>query len=90
MKQRYINSSRNTRSSEYTLLHLLLRPNSVCSFIFTSLIAHVMVNIAPSALFFLKDVLVSDKKAQTLCTGGVSLLAWHLKGVHSCDIQRRP
>lgn len=49
-----------------------------------------MVNIAPSALFFLKDVLVSDKKAQTLCTGGVSLLAWHLKGGHSCDIQRRP
>mgnify|MGYP004642413043 CR=1 FL=1 len=70
MKQRYINSSWNTRSSEYTLLHLLLRPNSVCSFIFTPLIALVMVNIAPSALFFLKDVLVLEKKAQTLCTGG--------------------
>ena len=90
MKQRYINSSWNTRSSEYTLLHLLLRPNSVCSFIFTPLIALVMVNIAPSALFFLKDVLVLEKKRRLCVLGGVSLLAWHLKGARSCDIQRCP
>ena len=43
-------SNWDTCSSEYTLLHLLLRPNSDCSFVFTPLITLIMVNIAPSAL----------------------------------------
>lgn len=54
-KIRVRRSNRNTCSSEYRLLHLLLRQSSDCSFVFTPLITLIMVNIAPSALSFLKN-----------------------------------
>lgn len=43
-----------------------------------------MVNIAPSALSFLKNVLISDKNELTLCIGiGFALLLdWYLKDTH--------
>lgn len=51
-KIRVRRSNWNTCCSEYRLLHLLLRQNSDCSFVFffTPLITLIMVNIAPSAL----------------------------------------
>lgn len=52
-KIRVRRSNWNTCSSEYRLLHLLLRQNSDCSFVFTPLITLIMVNIAPSAPFAL-------------------------------------
>ena len=45
---------------------------------------NIMVNIAPSALFFLKNVLISDKNVLNLCTGigFMSLFVWYLKDTH--------
>ena len=44
----------------------------------------LLVNIAPSALFFLKNVLISDKYVLTLCTGigFMGLFVWYLKDIH--------
>jgi hypothetical protein len=67
MKQGQTNKSWNTCNSEYMVLHLLLRPNSVCSFIRTPLITFMMVNIALSESFSLKNELISDKNVVTLC-----------------------
>ena len=79
-----INRNWKTCSSEYTQLHLLVRPNSVLSFIFTPLITFIMVNIALSESFFLKNVLISDRKFVSLRTsiGILSLLVWYLKDTH--------
>ena len=84
MEQGHTNSNWNTYSSQYTLLYLLLRPNNVCSFIFIPLITLIMVNIAPSALSFLKNVLIPDKNVLTLRIGIglVSLLVLYLKDTH--------
>ena len=84
MKQGHTNRSWNTCSSEYLLLHLLLRPKSVCSFILIPLITSIMVNIACSESLFLKNVLISDRNFVILCTGiGVmSLFVWRRKSTH--------
>ena len=44
----------------------------------------LMVNIAPSALFFLKNVLIADINVLTLCIGigFETLLVWYLEDAH--------
>ena len=69
MKQGHTNKSWNTCSSEYLLPERLLRPKSVHSFILIPLITSIMVNIARSELFFLKNVLISERNFVTLCIG---------------------
>ena len=49
-----------------------------------------MVNIAWSESFFLKNMLISDRKSVTLFIGIMSLLFRTLKLLISCDIRKYP